>query len=123
MCSPSKVKLIMMRGILNVIDYDKHQWLICATLKVIAILMGLRGGYTKCCCYICEWDSRAKDFHYKQKDLPRRQSLWLGKKNASWETLVNPSKVLLLPIVKLGLIMPFAKAVNKSTERALEYLR
>ena len=35
---------------------------------MIAILLGMQTGYTKYCFSLCEWDSRARDKHYKEKD-------------------------------------------------------
>ena len=53
--------------ILKFISYEKYQWKLCADFKVIAFLVGLQKGYTKCCCFICEWDSMVKALHYKKK--------------------------------------------------------
>ena len=36
--------------------------------KVIGLLMGMQAGFTKYCCFLCLWDSRAVSQHYKQKD-------------------------------------------------------
>ena len=30
--------------------------------------MGLQAGYTKYCCFLCEWDSRARNEHYLKKE-------------------------------------------------------
>ena len=37
----------------------------CADLKVLAVLTGLQGGYTKFCCFLCDWDCQARDCHYR----------------------------------------------------------
>ena len=50
--------------LLENIQYDKCCWTICCDLKVTALLMGLQLGYTKFCCFLCEWDSRDKKNHY-----------------------------------------------------------
>ena len=34
--------------------------LLCGDFKVIGILLGLQSGYTKYCCFLCTWDSRAR---------------------------------------------------------------
>jgi hypothetical protein len=52
------------QGLLEKISYEDHQWNICADLKVVALLTGLQGGYTKLCCFLCEWDSRVRNRHY-----------------------------------------------------------
>lgn len=36
-----------MELLLGNIQYDTHKWLICGDLKVISILLGQQGGYTK----------------------------------------------------------------------------
>jgi hypothetical protein len=49
-----------MKNLLDKINYNKHCWNVCGDLKVIAILLGMQLGYTKYCCFICQWDSRAQ---------------------------------------------------------------
>jgi len=68
--SHENIKILM-----EAINYDKFKWKICGDLKVIALLLGLQQGFTKYCCFICEWDSRARSFHYSRKDWPARKSL------------------------------------------------
>ena len=49
---------------LELIKYEQYKWPICGDLKVISILLEMQPGYTKYCCFICEWDSRTRDLHY-----------------------------------------------------------
>ena len=49
-----------MKHLLEVLLYVLHQWKLCGDLKMIAILLGLQGGYTKFPCFFCFWDSRAE---------------------------------------------------------------
>jgi hypothetical protein len=105
-----------MDKLLMLIQYNKHNWNICADLKVVALILGLQLGYTKHCCFICEWDSRARSAHYVQRDWPARGSLTPGQKNIVRPPLVDPTKVLLPPLhVKLGLMKNFVKAMNKDS--------
>nr|XP_036219079.1 uncharacterized protein LOC118680996 [Bactrocera oleae] len=100
--------------LLEKIQYSQYLWNICADLKVVAILTGLQGGYTKFCCFLCEWDSRAREKHYKQKSWPLRKSLTPGLKNVSQKPLVPSEKIFLPPLhIKLGLMKNFVKAINK----------
>ena len=48
-----------MKHLLDALRYDLHQWKLCGDLKMIVILLGLQGGYTKFQCFLCLWDSRA----------------------------------------------------------------
>jgi hypothetical protein len=64
--------------VLEKIKYHEHEWQICGDLKVIGLLLGQQRGYTifplDCCwdnkeatqfsCFLCEWDSRARDKHW-----------------------------------------------------------
>jgi len=50
------------------IKHDKFKLQICGDLKVIALLHRLKQGFTKYCCLISEWDSRARSLHYSRKD-------------------------------------------------------
>ena len=103
-----------MELLLDRIQYRKHSWKICADLKVVALVLGMQLGYTKYCCFICEWDSRARDVHYVTKDWPLRSSLVPGQKNILHGPLVDPQKVILPPLhIKLGLMKNFVKAMNK----------
>ena len=74
---------------MEAINYDKFKWQICDNLKVIALLLGLQQGFTKYCCFICEWDSRARSLHYSRKDWPARKSLEPGIMNVENQPLVQ----------------------------------
>lgn len=39
------------KHMLQSIKYGEHQWEICGDLKVVGLVMGLQGGYTKYCCF------------------------------------------------------------------------
>ena len=62
---------------LNYHDHD-HGWLICGDLKVVGLVLGQQGGYTKYPCFLCLWDSRADDQHYIRQEWPLRQGLEPG---------------------------------------------
>jgi len=49
-----------LKQLLNKLEYSKYGWHICGDLKVVSLFMGLQLGYMKYCCFLCEWDSRAK---------------------------------------------------------------
>ena len=53
--------------VLEEIGYYKHNWIIWVDLKMVELLLGLQGGYTKFPCFICLWDSRAREQHWRQK--------------------------------------------------------
>lgn len=57
------------------VNYDKFKWQISDDVQVIVILLRLQQGYTKFCCFLCLWDSYAKQHHYKQKDWSMHQSI------------------------------------------------
>jgi hypothetical protein len=65
-----------MKNLLDKINYNKHCWNVCSDLKIVAILLGMQLGYTKYCCFICEWDSRAKDKHYSVKHWKKNVRNW-----------------------------------------------
>ena len=88
---------------MEAINYDKFKWQISGDLKVIALLFGLQQGFTKYCCFICEWDSRARTLHYSRKDWLARKSLEPGILNVENQPLVEPGKILLPSMLfKLG---------------------
>ena len=109
--------------LMEAINYDKYKWQICGDLKVIALLLGLQQGFTKYCCFICDWDSRARPLHYSRKDWPARKSLEPGIMNVENQPLVEPSKILLPSLhFKLSMKKNFVNAMNQE-EAAFIYLR
>jgi len=58
-----------LKQLLNKLEYSKYGWHICGGL------MGLQLGYTKYCCFLCEWDSRAKTLHFLKRGWPLRKSV------------------------------------------------
>ena len=69
--------------------------------------MDMQAGFTKYCCFLCHWDSRAVSQHYKQKD-------W-GSRSLKENPLVGMNKVLPPPLhIKLGLMKNFVKAFHKN---------
>ena len=63
-----------MKELLRCIKYEQHQWHLSGDLKVVALLLGFQGGYTKHSCFLCEWDSRARESQYVKKVWPQRKS-------------------------------------------------
>jgi len=107
----------VLKCLLDCIRYNEHEWKICADLKVVALLMGLQLGYTKYCCFLCEWDSRDRKSHYVRKDWPMRLDYVTGQKNVNANNLVNPRNVTLPSLhIKLGLFKNFVKALNFESE-------
>ena len=108
---------------IEAINYDKVKWQICCDLKETALLLGLQQGFTKYCCFICDWDRRARSLHYSRKDWPARKFLEPGIRNVENQTLVEPSKILLPSMhLKLGLMKNFEETMNQK-EVAFNYLR
>ena len=46
-----------MKLLLGKINYDEFKWKLCGDLKAVTLLPGMQLGYTKYCCFLCEWDS------------------------------------------------------------------
>lgn len=100
--------------LLNKIKYDEYKWQLCGDLKIICMLLGQQSGFTKYQCFLCEWDSRARNLHYVKKEWPARDRLVPGHKNVQRDVLVDQKLVLLPPFhIKLGLMKQFVKALNK----------
>lgn len=118
-----------MKLILESVQYNVHKWRICSDLKVVAMLCGLQGGYTKHMCFLCNWDSRFKGNQYKNHLWRDRTSNTLGQMNITKEALV-PRENILMPLlhIKLGVVKNFIKAVvglekqKKNPDHALDVL-
>ena len=91
---------------------DGFKWKLCCDLKVMALLLGMQLGYTKYCCFLCEWDSRDKKNRYVNKLWPKRTPLTPGEKNVVNPPLVLPEKIYLPPLhINLGLMKIFVKGM------------
>ena len=102
------------KALLTTIHYEDHNWMVCGDLKVLGMILGQQSGYTKFPCFICEWDSRARDKHWEQKQWPRRLELVPGDKNIKCDSLVERDRILLPPLhIKLGMMKQFVKALPK----------
>jgi len=94
-----------MKLLLGKIKYDEFMWELCDDLTVVALLLRMQLGYTKYCCFLCQWDSQDKKNHYVNKLWPKRTSLTPGEKNVVNPPLVLPENIFLLPLnTELGLI-------------------
>lgn len=111
----------VLQKILDDIEYEKedHQWRICCDLKVVAMLQGLQGGYTKHMCFICDWNTRYKGNQYKMLNWELRGEHREGQLNVKWPKLVDSEKVILPPLhIKLGIVKSYIKTVYKTPEVA-----
>lgn len=103
--------------VLHLIKYMEHEWVMCVDLKMVNILLGQQGGYTKYPCFLCLWDSRAREEHYCKKIWPARISLTVGEKNVIKPPLVSRDKIIFPPLhIKLGLMKQYVKALDRNGE-------
>ena len=66
-----------------------HNWVICVDLKMVNFRLVQQSAYTKFPCFLCLWDSRAKDQHYVKKEP--------GGKNVMANPLVPRGKIIFPP--------------------------
>jgi len=86
-----------MKHLLTCIRYCDHNWQICGDLKVVGLLLGLQLGYTRYMCFLCLWNSRADEQHYKTVEWPAHENFIPGSFNVQHEPLVDAKKVFLPP--------------------------
>lgn len=67
---------------------EYHQSSTCTDLKVIPFISKIQQGFTNCNCFLCEWDSWARDKYFCMKKMAtgRRQYSWQGK---CWTSGIN----------------------------------
>jgi hypothetical protein len=83
----------------------------------------MQSGCTTFCCFLCEWDSWAKNKHNKIKDCFIREDSVPGEVFVRYQPIVDKDKILLpLIYIKLELLENFIKAMNKCGHD-FEYLR
>jgi len=56
-----------MKLLLGKVKYDEFKWKFFGDLKVVALLLGMQLGYTKYCCFLCEWDRLVEKDNYVRK--------------------------------------------------------
>ncbi|GBM13696.1 hypothetical protein AVEN_148214-1 [Araneus ventricosus] len=54
--------------ILEKINYKEYRQMVCGDFKMLTMLLGQQAGCTKYPCFICLWDSRARDLHWTKTD-------------------------------------------------------
>ena len=75
----------------------------------------MQAGFTKYCCFLSLWDSRAVSQHYKQEDWGSRSIFVSCEHSLKENPLVYMNKVLLPPLhIKLGLVKNFVKVLHKN---------
>mgnify|MGYP003465453868 FL=1 len=85
--------------------------------------MGMQTGFTKFCCFLCLWDSRAVNEHYVKRDWMLRTEYEPGVSSVHHIPLVDPDKIFLPPLhIKLGLMKNFVKALGKTESEGFQYL-
>ncbi|KAL4125789.1 hypothetical protein QTP88_010029 [Uroleucon formosanum] len=113
-----------MKILLDAIKYNTYKWQICGDLKVIGMLMGMQGGFTKYCCFLCMWDSRVIADHYIKQNWNQRIFYEPGTNSVQSIPLVDPNNIFLPPLhIKLGLIKNFVKAMGKTNSEGFQYLK
>ena len=106
-----------MRMVMDLLKYHEHSWIICVDLKIVNFLLGQQKGFTKFPCFLCMWDSRARDRHWVQKDWPMRDTLEAGMPNIIKDPIVSRDKIIFPPLhIKLGLMKQFVKALETEGE-------
>lgn len=100
--------------VLQKIKYANYQFRICCDLKVVNILSGLKGGYCKHMCFICDWDSRFRGDQYAFSGWKDRSQSKNSQGSIINEPLVPRNKILLPPLhIKLGIVKKFIETVVK----------
>ena len=61
-------------------------------------MLVLHHGYTKFCCFLCEWDSRDRKHHCIQKQWPKQETFILRQKNVVNTPLINPENIYVPPL-------------------------
>lgn len=102
------------KTVIELLQYHKHNWIICVDLKMICFLLGQQRGYTKYPCFLCLWDSRAREKHWVERSWPPRTELKPGDPNILHVPLVDKQKIIFPPLhIKLGLMKQFVRALPK----------
>jgi hypothetical protein len=111
-----------MNILLESVQYKVHRWKIYGDLKVNGMLMGMQGGFTNFCRFLCLWACHSTEEHYIKRDWEPRKTYESGKGGVQHIPLANPMKISLLPFhTELGLIKCLVKATTKTNSKGFQY--
>jgi hypothetical protein len=87
------------------------------------MLMGMQGGFTKFCLFLCLWDSHSTAEHYIKHDWEPRKTYKPGKGRVQHIPVINLMKIFLPPLhIKPWLIKCLVKAMAKTNSKGFQYL-
>ena len=61
--------------LLELIQYNDHDWDVYGDFKMITFLLRLQVGFTKHSCFLCWWNNRVDEQHYFVKNWPACKDL------------------------------------------------
>lgn len=118
-----KEERTVIERVINKIDYASFQWQICCDLKMVSILLGMQAGWTSHPCFLCNWNSRAKNQYGAHNWVPRGDAV-INELNIKSEALVDRNNVIIPPLhVKLGVVKNFIKFAAMKEPNAAQYLK
>lgn len=101
--------------LLDLINYNEHQWQVCCDLKVVGLLKGLKRGFSKHQCFLCTWEGRKRELHYTNYQWNSRTTFQIGIDSIDHIPLIPSSKIILPPLhIKLGMIRNFLVKLDKN---------
>ena len=94
------------------LQYDRHNWIICVDPKIACLFFEQQRGYTKYICFLCMWDTRAREKHWDEANWPLRPTLKPEDPNILHEPLDDRNNIIFLLLhIKLGIMNQFVKAL------------
>lgn len=106
-----------MELILQLINYQEHNWKICCDLKVVGLLMGVKRVFPTHQCFLCTWEGRKRDQHYTEFKWKPRTCYKVGVESIENLPLVQPSQIILPSLhIKLGVVSNFVKKLDREGE-------
>ena len=103
--------------VIDLLKYHDHKWINCVDLKMVNFLLDQQTGYTKFPCYLCMWDSRAREKHWTQKEWPICETLEAGMPNIVNNPIISRDKIVCPPLhIKPGLMKQLVKALSLDSE-------
>ena len=74
---------------IDLLKYYKRNRTICVRLKMVNLLLGQQRGFTNYPCYLCMWDSRAREKYWNHKEWPIGETLKAGMTNIVNDPIVS----------------------------------
>lgn len=102
--------------VFELINYSKYQWKVSCDFKLIAVISGMKPGFCKYQCYLCNFQPRLTQLHFTNHrwTSATTENTFIGERSIVKPPLVPPENIILPDLhIRLGICTQIIKAMDK----------